>query len=302
MNDAATLTRDELSRVLVVGNGKGGVGKTSICANVAGLAATAGYRVLLVDLDPQGNLLDDLGLVGSDIDDGGEALAQSLLRGADLEPKPTGRANLELVVGGEALRDVPSMLAGRAARGAGITNILAKPLQSYLEQHGPYDLVLIDTPPGDVLLQRAALEAGRWLLIPTKSDTASLRGTEKIVQQLVAARDINPDIDLLGVALFDIPTSATALRREVQQNLETMLGGVAPMLTSVVRSTVAGEKARRAGKLVHEYSDSLSSEKFWQALREKRKPTNPGAAPDLARDHFELTHELLTLISAKEKS
>ena len=52
---------DALSRVVCVANGKGGVNKTSIVAQVGGLAAAGGYRTLLVDLDPQGDLSDDLG-------------------------------------------------------------------------------------------------------------------------------------------------------------------------------------------------------------------------------------------------
>lgn len=297
----SSFDRGRLSRVLAIGNGKGGVGKTTLSSNVAGLAAHAGFRVLLIDLDPQGNLLDDLGLVATPINDDGAALASTLLSGAALKPQETGRNELKIVVGGEALRDIPIMLASRAARGDIAHNVLARPLHDLLAQND-YDLVIIDTPPGDVLLQRAALEASRWLLIPTKADTSSLRGTEKIVTQLVTARETNPHIELLAVALFNVPTSATALRREVQANVEQMLGGVAPMLDTVVRTTVAGEKARREGKLVHEYSNALTSEHFWEALRDRRKPTNPGSAPDLARDLFNITHEILTLISAKEQS
>lgn len=294
------LDRALLTRVLAVGNGKGGVGKTTISTNLAGLAAKAGFATLLIDLDPQGNVLDDLGLAGSTIDDQGTDLAATLANGAPLRPRPTGRDNLNLCVGGEALREVPVLLGHRAARGAETRNVLATPLAEHITAGNAYDLIVIDTPPGEVLLQRAALEAARWLLIPTKADTSSLRGTEKIVQQLVHAREVNPDLDLLGVALFNVPTAATSLRREVQSDLEQMLGGVAPMMPVVIRSTVAGEKARRAGQLVHEYSDAHTGEQWWQALRDKRKPTNPGSAPDLARDLVELSHEILRAIDAAE--
>ena len=61
-----------LDNVLLVTNGKGGVGKTSLVANLAGLAVKAGWSVLAVDLDPQGNLARDLGYV--DRSDGGQGL------------------------------------------------------------------------------------------------------------------------------------------------------------------------------------------------------------------------------------
>jgi cellulose biosynthesis protein BcsQ len=68
-----------LSRVIAVINGKGGVFKTSLVANVGGLLAEGGSRVLLVDLDPQGNLAEDLGY--ADRGDGGRSLAASLCFG-----------------------------------------------------------------------------------------------------------------------------------------------------------------------------------------------------------------------------
>lgn len=296
----STVDRTLLTRVVAIGNGKGGVGKTTISSNLAGLAAKAGFTTLLIDLDPQGNVLDDLGLANSEVDDDGAALAATLSSGAPLQPQPTGRENLTLCVGGEALRDIPVLLGHRAARGADPREVLARPLAIHIAAGNVYDLVVIDTPPGEVLLQRAALEASRWLLIPTKADTSSLRGTEKIVQQLVQAREVNPALDLLGVALFNVPTAATSLRRDVQADLEQMLGGAAPMMPVVIRSTVAGEKARREGQLVHEYSDALAGEQWWQALRDKRKPTSPGSAPDLARDLVELSHEILQAIDAAE--
>ena len=72
---APAIDRAALHRTIAVLNGKGGVGKTSITANLGGLFSDAGYRVLLVDLDPQGNLGNDLGYLGAGLGDGGEALS-----------------------------------------------------------------------------------------------------------------------------------------------------------------------------------------------------------------------------------
>ena len=73
---------DALGRVICVANGKGGVNKTSIVANLGGLAAAGGYRTLLVDLDPQGDLSDDLGYYDNPDDDHGQQLAAALLTGS----------------------------------------------------------------------------------------------------------------------------------------------------------------------------------------------------------------------------
>src|SRR5206468_10346854 len=83
---------------VMVSNGKGGVLKTSLTANVAGLSAASGWRVLAVDLDPQGNLASDLGML--DASDGGEGLLRAVAEQAPLEPLRDVRPGLDLVAGG----------------------------------------------------------------------------------------------------------------------------------------------------------------------------------------------------------
>ncbi|PRZ39664.1 cellulose biosynthesis protein BcsQ [Antricoccus suffuscus] len=290
-----------LDRTVVIGNGKGGVGKTAIAANVAGLAARSGYPVLLIDLDPQGNIRDELGIRGSEVDDDGAGLAQTLMSGQPLTvTAPQARQNLDVIIGGRALSDVAAVISGRIAAGRHDGNTLAGPLAAYLSGTG-YDLVVIDSPPGEAALQQAALEAARWLVIPTQSDTASLQGMGEIAEQMVRAGETNPALELLGVALFNESVAATALRRDVTADITTMLGDIAPMFSTIIRTSVAGKKARRDGQLVHEYSEKLTGEAPWKALREGRKPANPGTAPALAADYLALTNEILTQIADREK-
>ena len=76
---------------MTVANGKGGVGKTTLAANVAGVLAATGWQILLVDLDRQGNLQRDLGYRESDSNDAGVALKRALLAGEPLTPSLQGR-------------------------------------------------------------------------------------------------------------------------------------------------------------------------------------------------------------------
>ena len=87
-----------IPRVYTFSNGKGGTGKTSLTANVGAIAAEAGYHVLLVDLDPQANLIQDLGLEGQA--DDGEAFANALHKRQALPVIKDVRPNLDVVPGG----------------------------------------------------------------------------------------------------------------------------------------------------------------------------------------------------------
>src|SRR5690349_23660686 len=92
----------ELARVVTVANGKGGVGKSTTACNVAGLAAVAGWRVLLIDFDPQGNAGHILGYRWEGRSDGGRHLVDTLITDRPLTPLLRNvRPNLDVVPGGE---------------------------------------------------------------------------------------------------------------------------------------------------------------------------------------------------------
>ena len=107
-----------IPNVVAVLNGKGGVGKTSLAANMAGLAALSGWSTLAVDLDPQGNLAHDLGY--ENLTDGGLSLAEA----CGIEPKEVqvhcdveGRRGLDVIAGGPHLQTLGDTLGGATARG-----------------------------------------------------------------------------------------------------------------------------------------------------------------------------------------
>src|ERR1700709_1561753 len=133
-----------MRRVVAVANAKGGVGKTSVTAGLAGLAAKSGSRVLTIDADPQGNLSLDLGYPISD----GQGLALAIQSGYPLSPLRNVRPNLDCVPGGSALFDIPATYIARMSRGQTMTGLRAALEQVAPEQPGQdYDLILVDTPP-----------------------------------------------------------------------------------------------------------------------------------------------------------
>lgn len=290
-----------LNRVVTVANGKGGAGKTSTAANCAGLAAAAGWRVLFIELDPQGNAGRDFGYRADGKGDDGHELYDAMLNERPLRPTLRSyRENLDVLPGGSKLADLEDILIGRARREMNRTYALAESLIPVAQD---YDLIVIDTPPTRPYLLSLALTATRWIVIPTKADKASVDGLETLAAQIVNAREVNPDIEVLGAVLFGVETNATNVRREAIADISAVLGDAAPLFSSVIRhSTSSSKAARDRGILVHELAEQVdNAEPYWIALKEGRRPERvPGTAPALAEDYVFLCEEILKRIDQLE--
>lgn len=294
---------DALSRVVTVANGKGGVGKSTTACNVAGLAATAGWRVLVVDFDPQGNAGHILGYTWNGKSDGGRHLVETLMSGLPLTPLLTEvRPNLDVVPGGEALDTLEDLIAGRVKRGHNIHQLFADVLAPLASD---YDLVVVDTPPTRPLLLRLALGATRWIVVPTRPGRTSIEGLRALAGEIVAVRTTNPDLELLGALLYDVETNATVIRRNAIEDVVAVLGGAAPVFEQVIRHALSPVvESEEKGLLIHEVAENVdNAEPYWKALQQGRKPQRvPGSAPALAEDFVLLTQEILTRIDLREKA
>ena len=102
-----------ITNTIAFANGKGGVGKTSVTANVAGIAALSGWRVLTIDLDPQGNLGNDLGYLQSGESDQGAGLMAAIRDDKKLKPLRDVRPGLDSVPGGDDMDGLMTVLAPR---------------------------------------------------------------------------------------------------------------------------------------------------------------------------------------------
>lgn len=286
-----TFDRGGLRRTVAVANGKGGVGKTSTTAHIGGLAAAAGYRVLAVDLDPQGNLGEDLGYTGAELSDDGQGLLHAVLTGQPPMVLRDVRPNLDVIPGGLHLYDLAGALEARQRRSAEeAATALARVLAPMA---GEYALVLVDCPPGSEILQRLALAAAAHLLIPTKTDQSSRRGLREMARRFVQAREINPDLQLLGVVLFGVTTGAKRIRAKAREMIEMELGGSAPVFPTAIRHVeAAAVDGRERGQLAHELErDVLAG---LQRQHDDQRPQRLAAsAGSLAADYQALTQEVL---------
>ena len=292
-----------LSRVIAMVNDKGGVGKTSLVANLAGQLAASGYRCLLIDLNRQANLADDLGYRDDQRDDQGTGLLMSVIAGAALEPVTDVRPGLDVVPGGARLADlVPLMVSRLQERDREAFRVLADILAPVAE---PYDVVFIDCPPESPILTDLALTAARWVVMPTKSDAGGLVGMRLVGERFALARELNPDLGLLGSVLFATGSRSVQVHAEDRGAVANAFGGRSPLFAASIRHAErSAQDARRLGKLAHELEVEVAAQPaWWTALRDG---TGTGGrlsttAAGVAGDYRDVAVELLTLLRTVEE-
>ena len=246
-------------QVLVVINGKGGVGKSSLSAAIAVALAKIGKKVLLVEMDEQGNNGEDLGFTGTDLADGGQAQADAVLDGKTLTPTGQARPNLYVLPGGDAIEDIVEELYVQRRYAAdqtdpdGQTAWMGMYAAAIDKVRDDYDVIILDVAPGSEPLQLQALTAGDMALIPSKSDPSSRKGLRTVARRFARAGALNPMLRLLGVVVFATNSSATRVQANIKDNLEQDLKGAAPVFEQTIRHVESAAVAcRTAGKVPQE--------------------------------------------------
>ncbi len=312
MSEPRTPDVEGLSRVVAVINGKGGVLKTSIVANVAGCLANSGMRVLAIDLDVSGNLKLDLGLLGHDADDAGKALVDAIWYAEPLPIVRDVRPGLDFVFGGRGLEMLGQMAKMASAEELPTGSVAGEFVERLNEVADDYDLILLDCPPGNGELQDMALAATRWVLIPTKTDQASWDGLLAVGPRVKRARRANPALSYLGVVVTAHNPGATRVRRNTKARLDEV-GETVPLLETFIRhSETAAHDCRSRGQLAHELArDAVASKtERLQALRRRGERSSgnvialptalSGTADSLAGDYTRLAQEMCQRIAAAE--
>jgi len=238
-------------------NSKGGVGKTTLLANLGGLLADMGARVLLVDADPQPSLTKyfdltfeaEQGLV--EVVTGGTVNHRAISR--------TSISNLDLIRSNDGEAQLQHWLHGRDDRRVRLARALGNP---YVDDH--YDIVLIDTQGAIGPLQTAAAFAADTLISPLPPDTPSIRefrsGTLRVLQRL-EHDDKEPRAQLAPIQAvicrYDHSRNAKVLLAELQEEFDE--GDRVTILQTMIPNAVAYKDAFTARTPVHVISKSGGS-------------------------------------------
>jgi chromosome partitioning protein len=204
-----------VGQTIACANQKGGVGKTTTVVNLGSYLAQSGERVLVVDLDPQGNATSGLGLDRSSIE---RSVYDAVIDGAKIGeltvPGPV--PGLDVVPSAIALAGAEVELAPLEGRERRLGRLL-------LEVAADYDYVFVDCPPSLGLLTVNALTAADSVLIPLQSEYYALEGLTQLLATLDLVRDhLNPDLAVKGIVLtmFDARTKLSAdVAAEVRRHL-----------------------------------------------------------------------------------
>jgi len=256
----------QLAQVIAFANQKGGVAKTTTTLNLAVAFKERGLRVLVVDLDPQGNLTMSQGLNPDTIE---RSMYDVLVHRLPIE-QIIHNGEIDLAVASIDLAGAELALSAMIGR----ERSLEKALQPVLDR---YDFVVIDTPPSLGLLTINALVASSGVIVPVQCEYLSLRGLVQLENTLSMIREnLNPEVGIEGI-LATMYDSRTLHSREALEILEENFGDL--VFKTRIRKTIRYAEAPVKGTSVLKYEPTGSAA---QAYRDLAKEVLNGAQ---ARKH-----------------
>ena len=267
------ISRAQGTRVIAFANQKGGVAKTTTTLNLGIALSELGHRILLVDLDPQGNLTMSQGLNPDAIE---RSMFDVLVHRIPISDV-IERREVDIAVSSIDLAGAELALSALIGRERSLE-------KAFMEVRDRYDFILVDTPPSLGLLTVNAFVAATGVIVPVQCEYLSLRGLVQLENTLAMVREnLNPGVGVEGIVatMFD---GRTLHAREAIEILEESFGEL--VYNTRIRKTVRYAEAPVKGSSVLKYDPTGSAAEAYRELaREilaKEKEARHGAQ---AREH-----------------
>ena len=253
-------------RVLAISNQKGGVGKTTTAINLGTALAAAGERVLILDLDPQGNASTGVGvgpearpLTMFDVMTGQVSLIQAAIQ--------TNITNLSIVPANSDLVGLEADLMNDIGRPYKLRDALTELAAGQTREQVPFSYVLIDCPPSLSLLTLNAMTAANAVLVPIQCEFFALEGMSQLKETVDQIRaTLNPKLEIQGVVLT-MHDQRTAFSREIADNVRAYFG--AKVYNTVIPRNVRLAEAPSHGQPILVYDHAcIGSQAYIQLASE----------------------------------
>lgn len=238
--------------IITIINQKGGTGKTTTTINLGKALRLRKKKVLLIDLDPQGNLSYSLNIPEEE-----KGIAEIIAQNMKIKELIIKREGMDVIASNLSLADIELTLQGLKDRAFILKNILN-------DVKDLYDYILIDCPPSLSLLTINALTATNKVIVPILLDVLSLQGLKQIMRTINKIKiAFNQQLELLGVLAVNVD-DRKRLSREIMQFMDNNYNVY--VFNNYIRTNVKASEAPSFGMSVIEYAPNSNSAKDYRNL------------------------------------
>ncbi len=270
-----------MSKIISVANQKGGVGKTTTAINLAACLALSGQKVLIIDIDPQGNASSGLGV---NLRESQKGIYELLAGNASLDQViyPTEIDTLKIIPSNVDLAGAEIELVGRDHR----EKILSMALNGV---NAEYEFVVIDCPPSLGLLTLNALAVSQSVLIPMQCEYYALQGLSQLLKTLKRIqKSINPDLKVEGI-LLTMYDARTLLNGQVENHVKKYFSEF--LMKTIIPRNIRLSEAPSHGKPIVLYANrSKGSDSYVELAQEVIQQTK-GEMVSPKTEPQEITYE-----------